>query len=260
MVFMNYDPRSGRVQRFYNGQLRSLPGYSNLFIEPSVCPNDCFYQGVCNSQTQICSCFANYFASDCSVFCTRNTTCSNHGTCVANGTCNCDLNWQGSACQNLITPPPQFPAAFTALNAVLTANSSNTVYNYYYDFTQQNEKYYYSFQNRNVTNLYIQATSYNFTQFQCQSYPLQVPQLPRFQVDPSASMISWNIPCQTDRTVQCMQWLSADNSTLWTVVNDGSNIPVSIVNKATNTALAFPYSGFSAVPPAPSVWAVPASC
>eukprot|EP00759_Apiculatamorpha_spiralis_P002225 PhF_6_TR10823/c0_g1_i1/m.17462/K01230/MAN1; mannosyl-oligosaccharide alpha-1,2-mannosidase len=49
-------------------------------------------------------CLTDYYGTNCTKYCNRNTTCSKHGTCSINGTCMCDQRYEGLECQKYIYP------------------------------------------------------------------------------------------------------------------------------------------------------------
>jgi hypothetical protein len=55
-------------------------------------------KGMCNNNTQLCDCEANFYGSTCDTYCLANTTCSGHGSCGIGGNCLCDINWHGEVC------------------------------------------------------------------------------------------------------------------------------------------------------------------
>uniref|UniRef100_A0A7S4MUC2 EGF-like domain-containing protein n=1 Tax=Odontella aurita TaxID=265563 RepID=A0A7S4MUC2_9STRA len=57
----------------------------------------CSEHGTCNSQKE-CSCDANYFGDDCSVFCETSETCSTNGYCSPSGSCLCMPGKVGTTC------------------------------------------------------------------------------------------------------------------------------------------------------------------
>ena len=88
------------------GPAYSLPysetslGVSFLSYTPSQCTKDCEANGDCiiyYDGPAECECYANYYSSDCSNYCS-NATCSNNGVCDNEGSCICDEGYYSNTC------------------------------------------------------------------------------------------------------------------------------------------------------------------
>eukprot|EP00762_Andalucia_godoyi_P004744 ANDGO_03544.mRNA.1 uncharacterized protein len=86
---------------FFGPQCSPCPVCNNL---TSYCLDGLSGNGTCACRTprftgsDCLSCGANYFGGNCSVFCSRASSCNNKGSCSSEGTCICDKGFKGSSC------------------------------------------------------------------------------------------------------------------------------------------------------------------
>jgi len=239
-----FSSTTNSILQFSSGAIKKINGRLSEFIQSSDCAADCSLNGNCISGK--CTCFVNYFGATCAQLCTRNDTCSNHGQCNATGGCVCDPNWIGKNCDKVDIKPPVFPDALT----VFSVKDSDSVYNFFYDFYAQKQKFQYN--SMNVTQLYDIGFSYNITGTSCTSTLLTTVKLDRWCVSPNAQFIDSGISCLGNDP--CSLWQLS--TTQWLV--NSKNLPVKITN-ATHV-ISFDPSKFVIGQPDPSTWGIPAEC
>ncbi|KAL0480892.1 ultraviolet-B receptor [Acrasis kona] len=74
-----------------------------MVVGSKPCPNNCFGQGVCNTVTGVCACFAEFLGTSCELYQCPDPLCSLHGYCdTTRGVCVCTPSsvWKGLTCSD----------------------------------------------------------------------------------------------------------------------------------------------------------------
>jgi len=217
---------------------------SLLFLEKSSCKDDCSVNGICDNGQ--CTCNNGYFGPACD---RKYCFCNEHGTCDSFDKCVCDKGWVGVSCQEKERPtiPPIFPPDLRAFDVIYNGQKIN----YFINYEFQRRKYQFIDTGVNVTELYDLGFSYNFGNGPCTKKLLVDSVLERWQVSPSARLVSSGVQCA--RTSICNLW--QDSLDEWLVNQDF--LPVR-VNVTEGSFIFDPSKIFLQVQP--SDWVVPGDC
>jgi len=212
------------------------------------CPNYCSLNGLCTNGA--CQCGRHYYQSDCSVYCTDDTTCSGHGTCNSTtGACDCNPLFSGKSC-GTYTPviPPVFPPNFSA-NATVVIGGVNVKTFSLLNYSSDLQFLQVSTPNGNTTlNLYEFGVQYNYNNSSCTVSTLSQPSLPTI-ISPGNITLR-GVPCGND---QCNVFGTKATLQVWFVIS--TKKPYMVVGPEITLMFqpeSFTPMNFSSVPSAPS--------